>query len=90
MAESLEKTQEDTKKVVEYIEMSVVELDKPKEIVETTKRAVKYVLLGMKKKKSFKKELVEMYTKRKVRVSTKRERKQKGVWLVIILLVKIV
>jgi hypothetical protein len=78
------------KKVVEYIEMSVVALDKPKEIVETTKRAVKYILLGMKKKNSFKRELVEMYTKREVRVSTKRERKQKGVWLVIILLVRIV
>jgi hypothetical protein len=62
--------------VVEYIEMSAEVLDIPKEMVETTKRAVKYTLLEMRKRNLFKKELVEMYTKREVRESTKRERKK--------------
>jgi hypothetical protein len=62
--------------VVEYIEMSAEVLDIPKGIVETTKRAVKYTLLEMRKRNLFKKELVEMYTKREVRESTKRERKK--------------
>jgi hypothetical protein len=50
--------------VVEYIRMSVETLDKPKKIVETTKRAIKYVFLGMRKRNPFKKEFVEMYIER--------------------------
>jgi hypothetical protein len=76
--------------VVEYIGMSAEALDRPKGMVETTKRAVKYALLGTGKRNPFKGELVEMYTKREVRESTKRGRKQKGVWPVITLLVRIV
>jgi hypothetical protein len=51
--------------VVEYIKINVEALDKSKRIVETTKKIIKYILLKMKKRNSFKRKLFEIYTKRK-------------------------
>jgi hypothetical protein len=63
--------------VVEYIGMSAETLEKPKEMVETTKRVVKYAFLEIRKRNPFKKELMKMYIKRKVKESTKKKRNKK-------------
>jgi hypothetical protein len=68
------KKNEIEKVIVEYIK-NMEKVNRLKALIETTKRMVKYALMGLRKKNLFKSELVRMYLRWEIVANTKKGRK---------------
>jgi hypothetical protein len=76
--------------IVEYIKKNAERVNILKTLIETTEKVVKYVLIGSGRKNPFKSELVRVYLRWEIVANTKKGKKQKGIWLVATLLIKLI